>query len=181
VIELRVLTPDDWRSWRELRLAALAEAPYAFGSRLSDWQDEGDREERWRGRLSIPGSHNIIAVLDGKPAGMVSGVPAEDEDGAAELISMWVSPAARGHGLGDRLIRAVEDWAGQAGAGVLKLAVSDGNQNAIALYRRSGFGDTGELGDLMSDGVHREHIMAKTLATQARRDGQESGRKQMPA
>ncbi len=163
VIELRVLTPDDWRSWRELRLSALAEAPYAFGSRLSDWQGDGDREERWRGRLSIPGSRNIIAVLDGKPAGMVSGVPAEDEDGAAELISMWVSPAARGQGVGDRLIRAVEDWASQAGTGVLKLAVSDGNDSAIALYRRSGFADTGELGDLMSDGVHREHIMAKAL------------------
>jgi ribosomal protein S18 acetylase RimI-like enzyme len=173
VIELRVLTPDDWRSWRELRLAALAEAPYAFGSRLSDWQADGDREERWRGRLSIPGSHNIIAVLDGEPAGMVSGVPAEDDDGGAELISMWVSPAARGLGLGDRLIGAVEDWARQAGAGVLKLAVADGNENAIALYRRSGFADTGELGDLMSDGVHREHIMAKALSNRSGRHDQE--------
>ena len=173
MIELRVLTPDDWRSWRELRLAALTEAPCAFGSRLSDWQGDGDREERWRGRLSIPGSHNIIAVLDGEPAGMVSGVPAEDEDGAAELISMWVSPAARGLGLGDHLIAAVEDWARQVGAGVLKLAVSDGNENAIALYRRSGFADTGDLGDLMSDGVHREHIMAKALSARSRRHDQE--------
>lgn len=165
VIELRVLTPDDWRAWRELRLAALAEAPYAFGSRLSDWQGDGDREERWRGRLSIPGSRNIIAVLDGRPAGMVSGVPAEDDDGAAELISMWVSPAARGRGIGDRLVRAVEDWARQAGAGVLRLAVSDGNENAMALYRRRGFADTGEPGDPMPDGAHREHIMAKALGT----------------
>lgn len=53
-----MLTPDDWPIWRELRLAALAEAPQAFGSRLADWQGEGDREERWRDRLSIPGSCN---------------------------------------------------------------------------------------------------------------------------
>jgi ribosomal protein S18 acetylase RimI-like enzyme len=163
VIELRVLTPDDWRAWRDLRLAALGEAAYAFGSRLSDWQGNGDREERWRSRLSIPGSRNIIAVLDGQPAGMVSGVPSEDEPGAAELISMWVSPAARGRGVGDRLISAVEDWARQAGAGVLKLAVSDGNKHAMSLYRRSGFADTGQTGDLMADGVRRERIMAKTL------------------
>ena len=69
MIELRVLTPDDWRIWRRIRLAALAEAPYAFGSRLADWQGDGDREERWRARLGIPGSFNVVAVLDGnRPA-----------------------------------------------------------------------------------------------------------------
>ena len=163
MIELRVLTPDDWRAWRQLRLAALAEAPYAFGSRLADWQGDGDREERWRARLNIPGSFNVIAVLDGEPAGMASGVPAAE--GAAELISMWVSPAARGHGVGDRLVQAVARWAGQAGLDALRLAVVPGNENATALYRRNGFRLTGELGDLMPDGVSREHVMAKDLAS----------------
>ena len=63
-----MLTPGDWAVWRELRLAALAEAPYAFGSRLSDWTGEGDREERWQARLAIPGSFNVVAVMDGRPA-----------------------------------------------------------------------------------------------------------------
>ena len=165
VIELRVLTPDDWPAWRDLRLAALAEAPYAFGSRLADWQGDRDREQRWRDRLGVPGSYNVIALFDGQPAGMASGIPAEDSAGAAELISMWVSPAARGRGVADRLVRAVEDWAGQAGAGVLTLAVTEGNASAIALYRRCGFAETGELGDLMPDGVRRERVMAKTLTT----------------
>jgi len=161
VTELRVLTPDDWCAWRQLRLAALAEAPYAFGSRLADWQGDGDREERWRARLSIPGSFNVIAVLDGEPAGMASGVPAA---GAAELISMWVSPAARGRGVGDHLVQAVARWARRVGSEALRLAVVPGNENATALYRRNGFRLTGELGDLMPDGVSREHIMAKDLA-----------------
>ena len=163
MIELRVLTPDGWRTWRRLRLAALAEAPYAFGSRLADWQGHGDREERWRARLGIPGSFNVVAVLDGEPAGLASGVPA---DGAAELISMWVSPAARGHGVGDRLVQAVARWARQAGSEVLRLAVAQGNENAAGLYRRNGFQLTGELGDPMPDG-RRERIMAKDLSTRA--------------
>lgn len=56
--------------------AALTEAPAAFGCRLADWQ--GASAERWHKRLSIPSSVNFMAVLDGKPAGMVRGVPADD-------------------------------------------------------------------------------------------------------
>jgi ribosomal protein S18 acetylase RimI-like enzyme len=163
VIELRVLTPGDWRLWRDLRLAALAEAPQAFGSRLADWQGDGDLEERWRARLSIPGSHNVVALLDGHPAGMVSGVPGE-QDGTAELISMWVSPAARGRGLGDRLIAAVEEWARRAGATQLLLSVRPRNANAIGLYRRHGFGETGEFGDPVLGSTERELIMTKPLS-----------------
>ncbi|MFD0788733.1 GNAT family N-acetyltransferase, partial [Micromonospora azadirachtae] len=94
MIDIRLLTPDDWKLWREVRLAALAEAPYAFGSRLSDWQGDGDREERWRSRLEIPGSHNLVAELGGRPVGQASGAPTATA-GVAELISMWVHPQAR--------------------------------------------------------------------------------------
>jgi ribosomal protein S18 acetylase RimI-like enzyme len=166
VIELRTLAPDDWPVWRELRLAALAEAPHAFGSRLADWQGDGDRPERWRARLEIPGSYHVVAVLDGRPAGMVSGVPTE-EPGVVELISMWVDPAARGRGVADRLVAAVERWARQARAKVVKLAVAQDNEAAAALYRRTGFEVTGELGDPMPDGLRRERIMAKQLTLPA--------------
>lgn len=95
MIELQVLSPDDWPIWRELRLAALADAPYAFGSRLADWQGEGDREQRWRARLALPGSYAVAALLDGEPVGSAGGVSGVD-DGVVVLVSMWVSPAARG-------------------------------------------------------------------------------------
>lgn len=161
VIELRALTSDDWPIWRELRLAALAEAPYAFGSRLADWQGEGDRAERWRARLEISGSYNVVAMLDGRPVGMVSGVLTA-ERGVVELISMWVAPTARGRGVGGQLVGAVERWARHAGAEVVRLAVSQGNHAATALYQRHSFDPTGEA-KLMPDGVRQEYVMAKTL------------------
>jgi ribosomal protein S18 acetylase RimI-like enzyme len=164
MIETRVLADDDWKVWRELRLAALTEAPYAFGSQLADWQGTGDREQRWRDRLSLPGSYNVVAVLDGQPVGMASGVPT-DQDGVVELISMYVAPAGRGRGVGDHLLHAVERWAQQVGAATLRLAVAEGNRNALALYQRNGFHDTGEIGDLMPDGVRREQVMAKPLTS----------------
>lgn len=170
MIELRVLSVDDWAVWRELRLAALAEAPSAFGSTLAEWQGDGDREERWRTRLGIPGSHNVVAVLDGRQVGMVSGIPAGTPAGisaedahAVELISMWVSPAVRGQRVGDSLIGHVERWAVQRRARTLRLSVMPDNRAAIAFYERHGFKTTGEPGDLAPDGVRRELIMAKPL------------------
>lgn len=163
MIELRVLTPDDWPLWRELRLAALADAPHAFGARLADWQGDGDREERWRDRLALPGSYNLVALVDGRPRGMASGVPGELPD-SAELISMWVAGEARGRGVADLLIRAVEEWAaGTAGVALLHLAVAEGNTPATALYVRNGFADDGGPGGVMPDG-RPERVLTKRLA-----------------
>lgn len=134
MIEIRAIGADDWRTWRDLRLAALADAPEAFGSRLADWRDAS--EQRWRDRLSSAGT-NLIAYLDGVPAGMASGFRGEGP--VAELISMYVAPFARGRGVGDRLITAVAEWAGADGATALHLAVKADNERAAAAYRRNGF------------------------------------------
>ena len=139
MITVRQVSSDDWREWRDLRLAALSEAPYAFGSRLADWQGDGDSEQRWRERLtSVP--FNVIADLGGIPGGMASGTLTE---GDAELTSMWVAPFARGSGVGDALIQAVLQWASTVNPIRVILGVKEGNDRAIALYVRHGFVDDG--------------------------------------
>lgn len=160
MVELRVLTPDDWPLWRELRLAALADAPDAFGSMLAEWCDAD--EDRWRARLSIPGACDLVAVLDDQAVGMVSGVRGDLPDSVG-LISMWVGPTARGRGVGDRLVEAVARWGADQGAATLRLSVVPGNDPATALYVRHGFRDNGEYGALRPDGVTRERILAKDL------------------
>ncbi|NYI47283.1 GNAT superfamily N-acetyltransferase [Nocardioides aromaticivorans] len=160
MLELRTLTPDDWPLWRELRLAALAEAPEAFGATLAEWSGPGDQEERWRARLSIPGARDHVVLLDGTPAGMVSGVPGEDA-GVVELISMWVTAAARGRGVGDLLVAAVEQWARDEGATTLRLAVMRDNPIATTLYERHGFAPPPGGDDRLGDG--RELVLAKRL------------------
>ncbi len=137
MVVLRVLGVDDWADWRELRLAALRDAPDVFGSKLADWQGDGDREDRWRARLD--GMHNVLAHLDGEPAGMVSGMP---RGHGVVLISMWVAPFARGRGVGDALVAAVVDRAD----GVVSLLVKESNLAAASLYRRHGFVDDGPCG-----------------------------------
>ncbi|HEX3813685.1 MAG TPA: GNAT family N-acetyltransferase [Mycobacteriales bacterium] len=140
MIEIRELTVEDWRDWRELRLQALADAPYAFGSRLADWQGDRDSEERWRGRLA-GNSYDLIATVDGVPAGMASGMV--DGAGPVELISMWVAPFARGQRVADALVDEVAKWAAEQRPGELVLEVVESNARAVAFYRRIGFVDRG--------------------------------------
>jgi len=137
--ELRVVTPDDWETWRVIRLEALAQAPDAFGSRLADW--ERASEGRWRERLALRGSHNLVAFIDAWPAGMATGVPDGD---AVELISMYVGTSARGTGVAGALIRTIEDWARERNARRLCLNVRAANAPARRLYERHGLVVVGE-------------------------------------
>jgi ribosomal protein S18 acetylase RimI-like enzyme len=134
---LRSIGEVEWASFRALRREALREAPYAFGSTLEDWSAERDTEARWRERLvAVP--LNLIAELDGRPAGMVSGTHPSG-DGAVELISMWVAPFARGRGVAAALVEGVVDWALGRGARSVVLAVRRNNARAVAFYERQGF------------------------------------------
>jgi GNAT superfamily N-acetyltransferase len=134
---LKVLTADDWREWREVRLLALTEAPEAFGSTLAEWQGEHDTEQRWRDRLTDV-RHNLHAVNGDEVLGQVSAY-ITDGTGVVELISMYVRPEARGTGTGAALIEGVCEWAHSIGARAVTLGVRGTNARAIARYERSQF------------------------------------------
>ncbi|WP_439693033.1 GNAT family N-acetyltransferase [Curtobacterium sp. SP.BCo] len=159
-IELRRVTADDWAAWRPVRLAALADSPGAFGSTLADWADAP--EHRWRTRLSTPGALDLVAYDGDDAVGMATGVPDVDDPERAELISMWVDPAARDRGVATALIRTVADWAAGTGAAVLELSVMPDNVVARRAYERRGFTALDEPGDPTPDGRH-EVLMRRDL------------------
>jgi RimJ/RimL family protein N-acetyltransferase len=157
-VELREIGPDDWELFRLVRLRALEDAPDAFSTLLSEWQGDGDREERWRKRLDgVP--FNLIAVVDARPAGQVSGTQVDD-NGSVELISMWMAPEARRTGIGRVLVEALVLWAESSGARVVTLSVKHGNSPAIALYERAGFIDQGVRPDAPD-----ERLMTRALTS----------------
>lgn len=133
VITICEIGPDDWQQFREIRLRALGEAPYAFSSTYAGWQNAA--EARWRSRLADV-AFNVLAVDGGTAVGLVSAVDSDP----VELISLWVAPDARGRGVGDLLVRSV---LGYAGVRPTRLNVYPDNAAAIALYHRHGFAELG--------------------------------------
>jgi GNAT superfamily N-acetyltransferase len=142
MIVVRRIGPEEWQQWRTLRLAALAETPYAYRSTIEEWTGPGDTEEHWRTWLAdVP--LTLVAELDGRPVGLAGAIG--PFRGELELVAMWVAPGARGHGVGDALVEAVVGWGRSQGARRLVVEVLASNQVAIDLYRRQGFVDAGPL------------------------------------
>jgi ribosomal protein S18 acetylase RimI-like enzyme len=133
------VTVEDWALWRSVRLEALSDAPYAFGSTLSEW--EGAGEARWRARVSDV-AFNLVAIVDGRGVGQASG-SAVDVEGRSELTSMWVSPLWRGHEIAESLVSEIARWVVGQGGRALVLDVKAMNVRARSFYRRLGFVDVG--------------------------------------
>lgn len=157
-LEVRLLTPDSWRIFQEVRLAALREAPYAFGS---TWEREANLSEKdWRERLSTRAQ--FVAVSEEVVVGTVGGVVTDDSR-TADLISMWVDPHWRGQGVGDHLVKAVLKWAGGTGCEGVRLWVADGNRQAERLYSRNEFRRTEGVKPIRPDEPRLEFEMARKL------------------
>lgn len=87
--------------------------------------------------LTPPAGALLVARLRDRPVGC--GGLKLHQDATAEVKRMWVAPAARGFGLGRRLLQELERHARDAGAAVLRLETNRALTEAITLYRRSGY------------------------------------------
>ena len=150
-------TPDEWPAYRSIRLEALADAPHAFGSTHAGALLVTEQE--WRERLAA--SAVFLASRDGAVVGLAAGIV---DDGAAELVSMWVRSGSRGAGVGDQLVDAVLGWAAAAGFDVISLWVATGNHAAERLYARHGFAPSGETQPVVPGSPERmEFRMSRPL------------------
>jgi GNAT superfamily N-acetyltransferase len=147
-VEIRRLRRGDGDQLRDVRLRALADAPYAFSSSLEREADLGQAFWEERVAESERGEDGVVfvAVDDARSLGMAGGFFVDEGRAVAMLWGMWVDPRARRGGLGRALAEAVADWARDSGADRLRLAVTDCEACAPAagLYRKLGFAETGE-------------------------------------
>jgi ribosomal protein S18 acetylase RimI-like enzyme len=140
--EIRLLVPDDAGEWGRLRLESLRNDPEAFSSSPEDHQSL--KMEDVRKRLDATGSGFFVvgAFAEGQLAGMAG---FHREQGAksrhkGRVWGVYVTPAARGTGVGRKLLEAVlQRGAAIEGVEQILISVATTQTAAAGLYRSLGF------------------------------------------
>jgi DNA-binding MarR family transcriptional regulator/N-acetylglutamate synthase-like GNAT family acetyltransferase len=113
----------------------------AYAAELDSRFDAGFDVDRSRpiddDEVRRPGGAFLVATLHGEPIGCC-GLKLHG-DRPAEIKRLWVSPDARGLGLGRRLLQEVEALARDAGHAAVQLDTNRSLTEAIALYRSAGY------------------------------------------
>jgi GNAT superfamily N-acetyltransferase len=166
MVLVRQTVTDEWQILRDIRLAALRDAPDAF---LSTYEEQVVLEEAdWR-RAVFHGGTFLAYLPDddmSRPAGVVSGY--QEVSDTVELVSMWVRPDARGRHVGEELVSAVISWASAKNATSVHLWVMEENKQARMLYERCGFSSTDECQELPPDRRLTEVGMIRLLSPTTR-------------
>lgn len=92
-----------------------------------------------------PAGEFVVAYLHGEPIGC--GAVKHHADAPAEIKRMWLAPAARGLGLGRRLLATLEACAAAGGARVAHIETSAVLHEALALYRSAGWVEVARFND----------------------------------
>lgn len=131
---IRPATIEDWKLLFEWRNDAWSR----LQSRNSDPIDEHDHIEWLSASLANPKRRLLIAELDSQPVGTV-----RIDDGPPSEVSWTVAPAARGKGIGARMVsRAVHD------AEIPMIAVARATNHAsIRIAESAGFKLTDDEGE----------------------------------
>ena len=171
-IEIINLPEDGWRAYRQLRLESLADSPQAFGAVYQMQLKKPD--EYWQSRLedAAKGEESwlLFARSEDRLVGMMGAfrVPSNDSQAAvrvADIISVYVTPSARGRGISSLLMEAILSVLQKSGIQIARLGVNTGQTAAVHLYQSFGFTVTDTVHQLMGDGAyHDEFIMEKIIS-----------------
>ncbi|MCM6773473.1 GNAT family N-acetyltransferase [Nocardia sp. CDC159] len=156
-VRVRRLGDDEWRAARDVRLDTLATSPPGTFAQTFAEASQWD-ERRWRQWYAT----RTMFVVESEQRGIgCAGVLFEPT--GPLLVSVWVSPAARGTGASDLLLDSIVDWVRARGHHHLRLWVLDGNTPAEKLYRRMGFLPTGRQQVTSAHSPDLENEMVRVL------------------
>lgn len=165
MITIEPITPKDVVLFKSVRLRALQEAPYAFGSTYAKEAEFDDAEwvrraERWNGERGIG-----FLAMDGSDGCGIAGAFLDSNDATqAQLVSMWTAPTHRQQGVGRMLVNEVLAWARLRSARTLLLMVTSNNEAAMRFYEKLGFTRTGRSEPYPNDPDVIEYEMSRAVS-----------------
>jgi RimJ/RimL family protein N-acetyltransferase len=139
-MEVRVLEPTDAKDYQLIRLEALQMNPEAFAA---SYEEEKDYQlEHYEKRFRSEDSAHFGAFDNGQLVGVVSLVKETKLKfkHRANIFAMYITPSARGLGIGRRLmIAAIENALNSEGIEQVYLSVVTTNKAGRNLYLNLGF------------------------------------------
>jgi ribosomal protein S18 acetylase RimI-like enzyme len=164
LILIEPITPLNLSLFKEIRLRALQEAPYAFGSTYARESQFSESEwlarlERWNGQRGA----GFLAMDGGSPCGIAGSLLDLTDPTRAELVSMWTAPTHRQRGIGRLLVNEVLRWAQTRHVQLLLLMVTSTNQPAIRFYEGLNFTRTGRTEPYPNDPALIEYEMSRPI------------------
>jgi len=163
-LEIQALKPDQWESFKSLRLAALKHDPSSFGKTYAE-ESELSNEE-WKRKAMESNSKNdrdtLIAYLDESPVGLIFVFIREDSNTGA-IGGFWVNPNFRRKGIGKALIQSSMDWLNSKKIKEMNFWNNPNNAASSAFYQKMGFSYIGKKQSLESDPTQKIQLMRKEL------------------
>ncbi|WP_151525704.1 GNAT family N-acetyltransferase [Serinicoccus kebangsaanensis] len=160
-IHVRVLDPDEWPSYKDVRLRALRESPEAFVA--SAEEEAAFPDSRWQERMER--SRRVLAADGEEVVGVVSVGTGHRTNipGAGELFGLWVAPSRRGTGVARRLLEKAAKVGREVGLKQLVYWVGTDNGRAVAFASSFGFRPTDDRRPMRIRGVDEEDAESEEM------------------
>jgi GNAT superfamily N-acetyltransferase len=162
-LTVRRIAADQGAMLRELRSAALREAPDAFGQRpVQALAERTETFEAVAARHAVSDvSATFILYTEGHPAGVIEAY--FDEGQRAFVCALWVAPAVRHLRGGELLVNTASGWLAGRGATEVHAWVPDANRTAMRFYEHLGFSPTGERAPIAHGSEEWETMLVRQM------------------
>lgn len=156
MITVRRIQIGETDLYKQMRLASLRDAPYAFGTTYDSalqrtaesWHEQAERTAQGTDRATF------IAFSDDTPIGISSLYRREDKADVGELLQVWVSPEHRGSRVTWNLMDMIFQWARENNFRRIIAGVTKVNARALNFYIKYGFSILEESSANDAEGVY---------------------------
>jgi RimJ/RimL family protein N-acetyltransferase len=148
--EIRKANSNDFELIKRLMLIGLKEDPFAFSVSFSDYEINPDY---WWHNYIDPFTHGysqamFVAIEDNQIVGMIGIIfdTKERKKHIGSIVWFYVENKYRGRGLGSKLLKQIEEYILSIKTiSKLSLLVNSPQREAIRLYNKNGFSQSGIL------------------------------------